>query len=47
MFVQRLSFDVWKPNDVVAKLGQVCNQLIMFIDGEVTAVDRLPSYKDS
>ena len=47
MFVQRLSFDVYKPGDVVAKAGTPCNKLIMFIDGEVNAVNKLPSVRDS
>ena len=42
MFVQRLSFDVYKPGDVVCKVGQPCAKFIMFIDGEVNAVSRLP-----
>ena len=41
MFVQRLSFDVYKPGDVVAQEGQVCAKLIMFIDGEIEAVKKL------
>ena len=47
MFMQRLSFDVYKPGDVVAKTGQVCQKLIMFIDGEVTAVSALPQLNAS
>lgn len=39
MFVQRLSFNVYKQGDVVAKAGAVCQQIIMFIDGEVDAMD--------
>ena len=42
MFVQRLSFDVFKPGDVIAKVGTPCNKLIMFIDGEVNCMTRLP-----
>ena len=47
MFVQRLSFDVYKPGDVVAKTNQACQKLIMFIDGEVSAVSSLPALNDS
>ena len=42
MFVQRLSFDVFKPGDVIAKAGLQCEKLIMFIDGEVNCLTRLP-----
>lgn len=47
MFVQRLSFDVYKPGDVVAKAGTPCNKFIMFIDGEVDAMSKLPNIRDS
>ena len=47
MFVQRLSFDVYKPGDVVAKTGQPCTMLVMFIDGEVEAHNRLYDVRDS
>lgn len=42
MFVQRLSFDVYKPGDIVGKAGTPCSKLTMFIDGEVEAVTTLP-----
>ena len=47
MFVQRLSFDVFKAGDVVGKTGQPCNQLVMIIDGEIEAVSRIVSVRDS
>lgn len=47
MFVQRLSFDVYKPGEVVRKAGQLCQQIIMFIDGEVDAVDSLVNLRGS
>ena len=42
MFIQRLSFNVFKPGETVAKAGQPCTSMIMFIDGEVEALEKLP-----
>ena len=48
MFVQRLSFQLYKPEEIVAKQGQSCTDMIMFIDGQVDALQVLPksSYLD-
>ena len=42
MFVARLSFALYKQGEVVARTGQPCTNLIMFIDGQVDALSVLP-----
>ena len=42
MFVARLSFALYKQGEVVAKTGQPCTNLIMFIDGTIDALSVLP-----
>ena len=47
MFVQRLSFDVYKPGDIVGRTGQPCAKLVMFIDGEIEAHSMIYNVRDS
>lgn len=45
MFVARLSFALYKPGEIVAKAGDPCTSMIMFIDGEVDALHIMPDAK--
>ena len=45
MFVARLSFALYKPGEIVAKAGEPCTSMIMFIDGEVDALHIMPDAK--
>lgn len=42
MFVKRLTFSVYMPGQIVAKKGQQCYNLYMFIEGKVEAMETLP-----
>ena len=45
MFVARLSFALYKPGEIVAKAGEACTSMTMFIDGEVDALLTMPDAK--
>ena len=45
MFVARLSFALYKPGEIVAKAGEPCTAMTMFIDGEVDALHIMPDAK--
>ena len=38
-FVKRLSFALYKPGELLAIKGEVCQSMIMIIDGEVDAME--------